>query len=96
MTLARPRGRGRWVLLALALYAVVLLGSPILHHDLACHLKSATHCNACTASPFASRIESGVPLDGWRPHRAGRVEGVSQKAPEPASAPRTTGRSPPA
>jgi hypothetical protein len=57
--------------LALSLYAVLLAVSPVLHHDLACHMKSPTHCDACAANPLASRVETavltvlpGLPLSG--------------------------------
>ena len=46
--------------LALSLYVVLLVVSPILHHDLACHVKSPTHCDACAANPLASRVEAAV------------------------------------
>jgi hypothetical protein len=46
--------------LVLGLYGATILATPLLHHDLACHQKSPTHCQACTASPLASRIERGV------------------------------------
>jgi len=41
----------------LALYALVLVTSPLMHHDLACHRTSLTHCTACTGNPAASRVE---------------------------------------
>jgi hypothetical protein len=46
----------------MALFALVTLFAPLLHHDFECHLESRPHCDACTASPAASRIESGVTL----------------------------------
>jgi len=33
-----------------AFYAVFLLTTPFLHHDLACELKNPQHCTACTSS----------------------------------------------
>jgi hypothetical protein len=32
------------LLAVLAVYAVLLAASPLLHHDVACHLTSPTHC----------------------------------------------------
>jgi hypothetical protein len=32
------------------LYALILVVGPVLHHDLACHLKSRTHCTVCVVS----------------------------------------------
>jgi hypothetical protein len=49
----RPRLYGA-VSLTLGLYALVLLIGPAQHHDLACHLKSRTHCTTCIASVSAS------------------------------------------
>jgi len=45
------------VTIALALYTLLASLSPALHHDLACHVKSPTHCDACVANPLASRTE---------------------------------------
>ena len=59
--------RARWSVhrrmlaaLALSVYAVLVAVSPVLHHDLACHMKSPTHCDACAANPLASRVEAAV------------------------------------
>ena len=54
----RRRGAILWML---AIYALLLAVNPVLHDDLACHLKSPTHCSACTASPSASRVEAMGP-----------------------------------
>lgn len=88
--------RGTWVLLGLGLYALALVGNPLLHHDLACHLKSPTHCTACTSSPTASRIEDGIRLEAWRLQEAGRAHTAPRPGASTASPLRTSGRSPPA
>jgi hypothetical protein len=93
VSLARPI---RFGALVLAVYALVLLGTPALHHDYACHVQTPGHCQACTANPLASSVETGVTLRVERLPEVGRVE------PVPASAPRSTpvgapgGRAPPA
>jgi len=46
--------------MGLAVYSVILIVSPVVHHDLACHVKSPTHCDACAANPLASRVETAV------------------------------------
>ncbi len=93
----RARGRRRiGVVLGLGLYALVLVVSPLLHHDLDCHLRSPSHCSACTANPLASRVESGVRLDALRLPVAGCVETLRQKAPHAASPVCLPARSPPA
>jgi hypothetical protein len=33
------------------LFACLLASAPLNHHDVACHLKSATHCTACMSVP---------------------------------------------
>lgn len=77
------------------LYALLVMLNPVLHDDLACHLKSPTQCNACMASPSASRVEGMGPTlpvlaeAGWV-EPAGRTVVVS------APAPALPGRSPPA
>jgi hypothetical protein len=48
---SRPSGA---IGLTLGLYALVLLIGPAQHHDLACHLKSRTHCTTCVVSVSAS------------------------------------------
>ena len=40
--------------LALSLFSVFLLTSELEHHDIACHLKTPQHCNACAASQLGS------------------------------------------
>lgn len=98
MGLRHSRGSsGRIWLVAVAagIYVVVLLVSPILHHDLACHIKSPTHCDACVANPLASRIETGVCLGEPALPAAGFVETSGRVVPKAAVSIRTTGRSPP-
>ena len=43
-----------------AVYVLVLLGSPVLHHDFECHQKSPGHCVSCIANPVAPRSEAAV------------------------------------
>ena len=44
----------RFASIALALFAVFLLTTQFEHHDIACHLKTPQHCNACAASQLGS------------------------------------------
>src|SRR3989475_10780084 len=86
------RGAILWLL---AMYALVLGVNPILHDDLACHLKSPTHCNACAASPSASRVEvvgATLPV----PVEAGPVETSDHAVQTLAPLLALAGRSPPA
>ena len=89
------RGHRGAILWLLAVYALVLGVNPILHDDLACHLKSPTHCNACAASPSASRVEvvgATLPV----PVEVGRVETSDHAAQTLAPLLALAGRSPPA
>jgi hypothetical protein len=97
MWLRRLNDRHRaWALAALALYVVVLLATPFLHHDLTCHLKSPAHCVACVANPLASKIETGIDWTAAVLHRAGRVEALQLAAGSLNVTPPSPGRSPPA
>jgi hypothetical protein len=84
-------------ILGLALYLVVLFVSPVLHHDLACHMKAPGHCDACAASPVASRTEATalfvaptldpgrtLEISEARPPRAASRVSLGERAP-PAS-----------
>jgi hypothetical protein len=90
----RRSGRG-WVLAGAAVYTLLLMVNPVLHDDLAGHLKSPAHCKACTASPTASRAEGLGPMlpvladAGW-------VEPVGTTVAATACASTLPGRSPPA
>ena len=92
--LIRRQDRGA-ILWTLAVYVLLLAANPILHDDLACHLKSPTHCSACTASPSASRVEvvgATLPV----PVEAGRVETSDHAAQTRAPLLVLAGRAPPA
>jgi hypothetical protein len=88
----RRRGAILWIL---ALYALLLAVNPVLHDDLAGHLKSPTHCSACTASPSASRVEAvgaSLPI----PVEAGRIETAEHTSETVAPIVVRAGRAPPA
>jgi hypothetical protein len=97
MERARPRGLApRTILAGTALYVALLCASPLLHHDLDCHLKSPSHCGACVANPLAPRIESGYVL-GTTPLRwSGTVERTRSERTAAPALDRSPGRSPPA
>jgi hypothetical protein len=97
MAQRRARWRGRaWLLPLLAVYALLLATNPLLHHDVACHVKSPTHCTSCNASPWASRIEAGVPLSAQPLPEAGRVVWETLAPARSSAQHELTGRSPPA
>ena len=88
----RRRGGILWML---AVYALLLAVNPVLHDDIACHLKSPTHCSACTASPSASRVEAVGPSLPM-PVAAGRVEPPPRATETAAPVDILSGRAPPA
>ncbi len=75
----RDARRSRWTALApvlLAAYVSLLAAGPLDHHDVACHLKSTTHCTACvSASVPGTEAGPGVatcPLTFTNPLRIDR------------------------
>ena len=93
----RPRRLVGWAFwLGVGFYLLALGVAPLLHHDLECHVKSPTHCNACMASPPGLCSAAGAPLDATSLHDAGRVEAARATTPAHAFAVDTPGRSPPA
>ena len=46
--------------LVVAVYTMATLLSPLSHHDLACHLKSATHCTTCVVGSSAETSSPGA------------------------------------
>ncbi|HEX2341602.1 MAG TPA: hypothetical protein VHI98_14085 [Vicinamibacterales bacterium] len=93
---ARRRRVIRATLVSIGLYTLVLLVAPAFHHDLACHLKSPTHCTTCLVSITAPGSHGAAGLVAADPLDAGvlllDVVGLPARL---ALAPRV-GRSPPA
>ena len=58
-----PRRRGIAAAAILVVYALILAATPLLHHDLDCHFKTPTHCQACLASPAAA--PTAISVVGW-------------------------------
>jgi hypothetical protein len=50
-------------LLCAALYTFVVEANPVRHHDLVCHSKTPTHCEACAQSPVVSGTEAHFRLE---------------------------------
>jgi hypothetical protein len=98
---ARPHaawsGRRRWLgALALSLYALLAAISPALHHDLACHVKSPAHCDACVANPQASRTEPAAGLDAPAMRAMGEPPVGAEPPEHRAPVAPASGRAPPA
>jgi hypothetical protein len=47
MLLFQPRDRRCFRSLVLAMYVAIVATLPLLHHDIACHIQSPTHCTTC-------------------------------------------------
>jgi mono/diheme cytochrome c family protein len=95
--IVRPRpARLRLALQALvACYVLALAAMPFAHHDLACHLKSNTHCVTCHVGASADTGGADPALSAVALVEAGRAEEpaftvISSPALLPSS-----GRSPP-
>jgi hypothetical protein len=82
------------LVLVLGLYGLVAFVAPLLHHDFECHLNSRLHCDACTSSPAASRIEPGVTLSVHDAPRRPEVP-ESFEARDWVERPASPGRAPP-
>ena len=89
----RRKRLGRFIVLGL--YALVAIATPLLHHDLACHFQSKSHCDACTASSTASRIES-VPTIGGHSAPVSELSATEERQPATAFRSVSSGRAPPA
>ena len=96
MSFFRRRAAVRFALIAVALYAALLVAGPAAHADLGEHAKSSTHCQLCAGNPLAARVEPRVATATPLLAAAGDVAGLvlaGFAAPAPY---RTSGRSPPA
>ena len=82
-------------MLAIALYALVLVTAPFEHHDLACHLKTPLHCTACASSPLSVHSNAPVVPDSSRLADAGRALLPQVLSEGAVLAAASSGRSPP-
>jgi hypothetical protein len=82
--------------LGVLLNALLVAVSPLLHHDLDCHLKTPAHCGACTQGPGASRLEAGFSLDEPVFSDLGGVEPRDVLLPTLGATQERIGRAPPA
>jgi hypothetical protein len=78
-----------------AAYVLALAVLPFAHHDLACHLKSTTHCWTCHVGTSADESRPDPAVDPTSLNDAGRADEapvalIASQAPSPSS-----GRSPP-
>jgi hypothetical protein len=95
--LSRRRFRSSWYLrtvLAGYFFAIALL--PLGHHDIACHLKSTSHCTSCVAASVADLTCDISSLDHLALDDAGRAMRDTSRPVKPLTTPTLSGRAPPA
>jgi hypothetical protein len=92
-----PRGSrlGLRLRVVLALYILAAALLPFAHHDLACHLKTTTHCTTCMVGSSAEAAADPAALARFWLHDAGAA--VSDPVSLPASVTHrfASGRAPP-
>jgi len=79
----------------LAAYVVAAALMPLAHHDVVCHLKSATHCTTCVVGSSGETAGWAVALDGSRLSDAGRAILPSAACCQSPLVRASSGRSPP-
>lgn len=90
----RRRSR-RLLAFFVCLYALVLLATPLLHHDFDCHLKSAQHCVACLAQPQGSEVQASLAAHGVELGWSGDVDPLAFQPRSLLLTTRSAGRAPP-
>jgi len=85
----------RLALQVAVLHVLVASLAPLFHHDLDCHLKTPTHCNACVQTPLGSRTEAGFTLERPRLTDLGHVLGPATAVPTTKPLLPHSGRAPP-
>jgi hypothetical protein len=93
---SRQRVRSGWVLkLVAAVYLVALAALPFGHHDIACHLKSSTHCTVCLVGTSADDPSAQPAIPQIRLADVGRMEALTVNAKALCAPASSSGRSPP-
>jgi hypothetical protein len=82
--------------LVIAAFILALAAAPFGHHDVACHLKSTTHCTACTVGSAAEPATDPAVVARWCLHDAGAALVLSTETPASPPLRRTSNRAPPA
>jgi len=60
----------------LFLYLLVLVASPVFHHDIDCHIKTPDHCPACGVHPAAPPAAIAAVLCGGVLPEAGEITSI--------------------
>jgi hypothetical protein len=88
--------RSKWAALGFAFYALFLLTTPFLHHDLACEMKTPQHCTACASSVLGADPNPPIAPGESNLEDAGRLVAEQVLVNDLLLTVRSTGRSPPA
>src|SRR3954468_23578815 len=80
----------------LALYVLAAAALPFGHHDLACHIKSTTHCTTCAVGSSAEATGDSTVLARFWLLDAGIAVSGAVAAPRAATIRPASGRAPPA
>ena len=97
--LGRPRRVSPLTLRLKIVLAIYVLGAalmPLGHHDVVCHLKSATHCTTCVIGSSAEAATGASGLSRFWLNDTGFAISERQDAPLSASLCISSGRAPPA
>ena len=100
MNLSRQRvTRARQELIlrvVLGLYVAAAALLPLSHHDLACHLKSSTHCTSCIIGSTGDLASDATAVGHTALKRAGHPIAAPDQRIDSLSVPAASGRAPPA
>lgn len=80
----------------LGFYVLAAALMPLGHHDIACHLKSTTHCSTCVVGSSAESASHATPLSGFGLDDAGAALGAGMERLNDQCTGSSSGRSPPA
>ncbi|MEI6668848.1 MAG: hypothetical protein WCP29_11885 [Acidobacteriota bacterium] len=94
-TISIGRRASAWAGLGLAAYLTVILVSPVLHHDFACHQNSPAHCAACIATQVADHTGDHAAGLAWTLRDVGRVVRPVRPIVAPLVLAARAGRAPP-
>jgi hypothetical protein len=85
-----------WRNAIVAMYVLAIALLPLTHHDIACHLKSSTHCTTCLIGSAADLASHETSLGSSSLNEAGRPAIEASQCVDWPSVPAVPGRAPPA
>jgi len=93
---AARRRASWWLNSIIAVYVLAMALLPLTHHDIACHLKSSTHCTTCLIGSAADLATGETSLGSSILDDAGQAGIEASAQPDSLSLPTPSGRAPPA